>query len=186
MKIFATLLAASLLSISGWGADVAGVRNFHQVNQNVFRGAQPTAQGFESLSKLGIKTVIDLRESGSRSRAEQQVVERDGMRYVSVPLRGMEAPTDAQVSKLLALLADGSKGPVFIHCRRGADRTGTICACYRIANDHWTNEKALGEARSFGMAWYEKAMQHYVLHYHAATNGAASAVGQALSPTGPN
>jgi tyrosine-protein phosphatase SIW14 len=182
MKFFATLLVTGVLSVSGWGADVTGVRNFHQVSDHIFRGAQPTSEGFQSLAKLGVKTVIDLRETGSRSRTEQQIVEHDGMRYVSVPLNGMQAPSDAQVSKLLALLGDSSKGPVFIHCRRGADRTGTILACYRIANDHWTNDKALGEARSFGMAWFEKAMQAYVLHYQAPTNVASAAVGQATSP----
>lgn len=181
MRVLATLLAASVLSISGWGADVAGVHNFHQVNDHIYRGAQPAAQGFQGLSKLGVKTVIDLRETGARSRAEQKLVEAAGMRYVSVPLSGIQAPSDAQVSKLLAILGDTSAGPIFIHCRRGADRTGTVSACYRIAYDHWANEKALSEARSFGMSWFEKAMQHYVLHYQGATNVAsAPSIGNAL------
>ena len=174
MRFLATLLSVTVLSISGWAADVAGVRNFHQVNDHVYRGAQPTPQGFQSLSLLGIKTVIDLRESGGRSRAEQKLVEADGMHYVSIPLNGLVAPPDADVARLLALFENSSAGPVFIHCRRGADRTGTICACYRIAHDGWSNDKALDEARSFGMAWFEKAMQHYVLNYHAGTEVASA------------
>jgi len=146
-------------------ADVAGVPNFHQVNDHVYRGAQPKAEGFQSLSKLGIKTIIDLRESGGRSRTEEGLVTAAGMRYVSIPLSGIKAPTDADIAKLLALMDNSSAGPVFIHCRRGADRTGTVCACYRIVHDHWENQKALSEARSFGMSWMEKAMQSYVLHF---------------------
>lgn len=174
MKFLAIVLGASALSISGWGADVTGIRNFHQVNDHIYRGAQPAAQGFQTLSKLGVKTVIDLRETGSRSRTEQELVEAAGMRYVSVPLSGIQAPSDAQVAKLLAMLDDTSAGPVFIHCRRGADRTGTVCACYRIAHDRWPNEKALGEARSFGMSWFEKAMQYYVLRYSIDAGGASA------------
>src|SRR5580698_5144384 len=82
--------------------NVAGVPNFHQINDHLYRGAQPTDAGFQSLAKLGVKTVIDLREAGSRSVAEQKVVEAAGMRYVTVPLQGMSAPSPADVAKILA------------------------------------------------------------------------------------
>jgi protein tyrosine/serine phosphatase len=182
MRFLATLLSVTVLSIPGWAADVSGVDNFHEINDHVYRGAQPTPRGFQSLSALGIKTVIDLRESGGRSRAEQKLVEADSMHYVNIPLKGRVAPSDADVARLLALFENRSAGPVFIHCRRGADRTGTICACYRIAHDGWSNEKALSEARSFGMAWFEKAMQHYVLTYRAGTSVASA---PAIAPSIP-
>ena len=70
---------------------------------------------------------------------------------------------------------DASAGPVFVHCRRGADRTGTVVACYRIAHDGWDNQKALQEAKGFGMSWTEVAMHHYVMRYQPQVNTAASA-----------
>lgn len=159
-------LAASALffCFPGWAADVAGVPNFHQVNDRIYRGAQPRHDGWSSLSKLGIKTVIDLR---APSEVEQREVEAAGMRYVSVPLSGIGAPPAYKMDKILALLND-SPDPVFVHCRRGADRTGTVIACYRISHDGWDNEKALREAKSYGMAAFELAMQHYVLSFHPA------------------
>ena len=87
------------------------------------------------------------------------------MKYVSVPMNGMETPSNRDVAKVLALLEDASTGPVFVHCLRGADRTGGVIACYRIEHDHWKNEKALAEARSMGMSWFQKAIQHYVSRY---------------------
>jgi len=151
-----------------WAADgpAPGVPNFHQVNQRVYRGAQPTNAGFQSLARLGVKTVIDLRPPREHSTAsEARVVEAAGMHYINVPMGGFSTPLDAEVSKVLALLDAGAEGPVFVHCRRGADRTGTIVACYRIAHDRWENEQALKEAKSLGMRWTELGMKHYVMNF---------------------
>jgi tyrosine-protein phosphatase SIW14 len=142
-----------------------GLPNFRQVNDHVFRGGQPTSEGFAKLSKLGVKTVVDLREPGDRSRTEEKIVKAAGMQYVSVPMHGMETPSDANVSKVLSLLDNPSAGPVFVHCLRGADRTGAVIACYRINHDHWDNQKALAEARSDGMSIFERSIQRYVLRY---------------------
>jgi protein tyrosine/serine phosphatase len=143
-----------------------GVPNFHQVSDRVYRGAQPTDEGFASLSKLGIRTVIDLRELGEHSQAdEKKIVEAGGMRYVSIPMKGMSTPTNDQVSRVIALFEDSSAGPVFVHCKRGADRTGAVIALYRIEHDHWESGRALDEARLLGMSWFQKAIQHYVRNF---------------------
>lgn len=169
-------LAIGIVSFPGFAqTNLAGLPNFHQVNDHVYRGAQPTDQGFQSLAKLGVKTIIDLRETGDHSVSERKVVEATGMRYVTIPFQGMSAPSPADVAKVLALFDDASAGPVFVHCRRGADRTGTVVACYRIAHDRWDNQKALQEAKGFGMSWTEVAMHHYVLRYQPQVNTAASA-----------
>lgn len=174
--VFASsILFTGMLAAQQQQPTCTGVGNFHQVNDSVFRGAQPSSQGFQSLAHLGIKTIVDLRESGGRARNEQKVVEAAGMRYINIPLSGYEAPSEAQVSQLLALLNDKTSGPVFIHCRRGADRTGTILACYRISHDHWENQKALDEAKANGMSWTEVAMKHYVLGYKVNTETIAAA-----------
>lgn len=161
----------------------AGVHNFHQLNDSIYRGAQPSPEGFQSLAKLGVKTVIDLRGGGHRSATEKKEVESAGMHYVNIPLSGHSAPSAEEVTKLLSLLNDKSTGPVFVHCRRGADRTGTIIACYRITHDHWQNEKALAEAKANGMSWTEIAMKHYVLGYKLNTEPATEVVA-AAAPVG--
>jgi uncharacterized protein (TIGR01244 family) len=171
----AAVLVIGIGSIPGFAqTDVAGVTNFHQINEHVYRGAQPTDLGFQSLAKLGVKTVIDLREADDRSAHERNSVEAAGMRYVSIPFRGMSAPSPADVAKVLALFDDASAGPVFVHCRRGADRTGTVVACYRISHDGWNNQQALQEAKQDGMSWTEMAMHNYVLHYQPSVNTAAT------------
>lgn len=158
------VLVSGVLASVVLAADVEGVPNFHQVDDHLYRGAQPTAAGFQNLAKLGIKTVIDLREPGDRSRTEEEAVAAAGMHYIHVPLNGYHAPSSDQIAKLLNMLNEDS-GPIFIHCKRGADRTGTVVACYRIAHQNWPNDKALAEAKQFGMSWTEFSMQDFVRHF---------------------
>jgi protein tyrosine/serine phosphatase len=63
------------------------------------------------------------------------------------------------------MLLRNDSGPIFLHCRRGKDRTGTIVACYRIQHDNWDNRRALEEAGHFGMSSLERAMRSYIEHF---------------------
>jgi tyrosine-protein phosphatase SIW14 len=82
-------------------------------------------------------------------------------------MKGMRAPTQEQISKILGILEDADSWPVFVHCRRGADRTGTVLASYRITHDHWGNRKALDEAETYGISFFERAMRSYISHFQA-------------------
>lgn len=162
-------LAAGLWAFSTHAADLEapGVPNFHEVNQHLFRGGQPSAEGWASLAKLGVKKVVDLRLPGEHSiDRESKAVEAAGMQYVSEPMGRVSAPTTVEILKILAVLDSSSNGPVFVHCRRGADRTGTVIACYRIKHDHWPNPKALHEARSYGMSVLELGMKHFIQNFY--------------------
>ena len=140
------------------------IRNFHRVNEHVFRGAQPSLVGLEELGALGIKQVIDLREPGPATTFEQEQVKKLGIKYINVPFPQLSAPSDDQIRTVLKLLASKDV-PTFIHCRRGKDRTGTVIACYRMQHDGWDPQKALREARLYGMSGFERGMQHYILQF---------------------
>jgi protein tyrosine phosphatase (PTP) superfamily phosphohydrolase (DUF442 family) len=171
--------AALLLSVAGFSpaaVTVQGVGNFMKVNNHVYRGAQPTEQGFQNLAKLGIKTVIDLQQTGDkRATEEAKWVKAAGMQYVSIPMDGMATPKDADIAKALALLEDNTTGPVFVHCHKGADRTGGVIACYRIEHDHWANAKALAEAKDMGTTWIHYKIHNYIKSFHPRTTEEASA-----------
>jgi tyrosine-protein phosphatase SIW14 len=163
-------LAASLTLSSAWASSQSeNLPNFQKVDDHVYRGAQPTNNCFEDLAKRGIKTVVDLRDIGEHSQADEQKAVTDlGMRDVSSPMQGMATPKDKQIATVLALLNDVTSGPVFVHCKRGADRTGTVIALYRIIHDGWDSKRALSEAKSYGMSVFQRAMQHYVTDYKTA------------------
>jgi protein tyrosine/serine phosphatase len=139
----------------------------YRVGDNVYRGQQPTRQDVTNLARSGIRTVLDLRGALDHKGWEQQAVEAAGMRYIRLGMSGFFAPSDRQIDKILAVLKDPANGPIFVHCRRGADRSGLVIACYRISHDHWTNAQAMAEARQQGFSGLEVLMHRYIEHFKA-------------------
>ena len=132
------------------------------MDDHVYRGAQPSEAGFEYLAKLGIKTVVDLRNGKERTSAEEKEVTALGMRFVSVPMTGLTPPTNAEITKILTLLEASPSAPVFVHCKHGADRTGAVIAAYRIDQDHWDNTLALKEAMTHRMSTFQVPRQNFI------------------------
>jgi protein tyrosine phosphatase (PTP) superfamily phosphohydrolase (DUF442 family) len=179
----ATAVFMLTLPLAAWcaGPDVQGIRgipNLHSVNDQIYRGGQPSTEGFRNLAASGFKTIVDLRDEKDRSKQEKRLVHKLGMHYVNIPMQGMHAPKDKSVSKALKVLSDENAGPVFIHCKRGADRTGVVLACYRMEHDNWSKQEAMNEARGYGMSWYQFPLWRYVASYrpHDSGNFAEDAV----------
>jgi protein tyrosine/serine phosphatase len=125
-----------------WAADVnlEGVPNCHKVSDDLYRGAQPDEEGMRQLEKFGIKTIINLRTFHSDDDEIKDVnIGSDLIRMQ--PWR----PEDKDVVRFLKIVTDKSKTPVFVHCQHGADRTGTMCAIYRIAVQGWSKDEAIEE-----------------------------------------
>jgi protein tyrosine/serine phosphatase len=127
-----------------------GLRNFGVVNAQLYRGGQPENAGFAELKKMGVGVVVNLRHEPDEIARERALVEAQGMRYVSIPWRGKQDPNTEQVAQFLELIRDNPDGKVFVHCERGAERTGVMVACYRVSRDRWTVDQALAEMEKFG------------------------------------
>ena len=163
---YCTVLFGVLRLASAAANSTPHVPNFGQVEASVYRGGEPSPDGLQELKNLGIKVIIDLREPGSATNAEQQRARELGLRYTNIPFSAWAAPTPAKVEQVLSALEHANAlEPVFVHCRRGKDRTGTVIACYRIQHDGWDNQRALAEANRFGMSHAERAMRAFVLRF---------------------
>jgi tyrosine-protein phosphatase SIW14 len=128
---------------------IQGVPNAGSVTGTLYRGAQPTANAFAGLQKLGMDIVVDFRGEGGEVSAEKKSVESLGMKFVSMPWNGGSIPTRDEILTFFTLLRDNPDQKVFIHCQYGADRTGVMIALYRIAVDHWTPAQAISEMKDF-------------------------------------
>jgi tyrosine-protein phosphatase SIW14 len=168
-KLSAAACAVALLvSISAAQSEPSykELPNLHKVSDHLYRGAQPLTGYARMLGELGVKTVINLRGADEVSRDEQKEAETAGLRYFSISMPGLSAPSDDQVNKVMAIIDDPANQPVFIHCRRGSDRTGTIAAVYRISHEGWNAERAIAEAKHYGMSWAEFGMKGYISNFY--------------------
>jgi protein tyrosine phosphatase (PTP) superfamily phosphohydrolase (DUF442 family) len=135
---------------------VAGVPNFGQVTPNLYRGAQPSTKGFESLAKMGVNIVVDLR-AGTEGNSEEKDVTKSGMKFVGIPWT-CTSPKDGDFAKFLTVLRDNPDKKVFVHCHVGVDRTGMMIAAYRMSEQGWTADEALREMRAFGFSSFHQFM----------------------------
>jgi hypothetical protein len=125
-----------------------GVENVARVAPGIYRGSAPTEAGLDALRGLGIRTVINLRHYHGGREAEG--CRRRGMSYVRLMLESSDAPSDEDVRRFLAIVTDPAQQPVYFHCWRGKDRTGAMCAAYRMAVEDWPLEHAVAEMEGFG------------------------------------
>lgn len=156
--VLAALLSGCASSIPQGAWAPRGLPNFAQVDSRLYRGAQPSPAGVEELRQMRIVSLIDLRqpdEDPTVRQEERNAARAAGLHYYSVPMTGHRAPTCEEIRRVLDLIEDPQNQPVFIHCRRGADRTGAMVAIYRLTHHGWTAEQAIQEAMDQGMKWNE-------------------------------
>jgi tyrosine-protein phosphatase SIW14 len=129
--------------------ELAGVENLHRITPTLYRGAQPTEEGFRNLAAMGIKTVVNLRADHD---------DADELR--DTELVRVDIPTDAwrlrprDVAAFLKVVTDPARQPVFFHCRQGADRAGAMAAAYRIVVQGWTPDAAIEEMTRGGFGFH--------------------------------
>jgi protein tyrosine/serine phosphatase len=145
-----------------------GVPNAGRISDVLLRGAQPTEKGFAELKSSGVTMIVNLRQQGQQVDWERKEAESLGLYFLNIPVSGWSAPSDAQVAQFLKLFHDPAGQRVFVHCYYGDDRTGTMVATYRIAQQHWTAEQAVQEMHSFGFHYYlYPNMESYVRKFPA-------------------
>jgi len=124
-----------------------GVPNLHRVTDQIYRGAQPTREGFRNLEAMGIKTVINLRSF------HHDDTERTSLAYVRVRMEAWD-PEMGEIIRVMRILSDESGAPYFVHCQHGADRTGMAMAVYRMAVQGWRRDEAIREMTDGGYGFH--------------------------------
>jgi hypothetical protein len=125
---FGLLLAVCLAGCASAPAP-HGVPNFAVVDYNIYRGGQPTAQGWEYLKTLGVTNVVKLNDESEGSDAYACLV---GMTINRFPISLSDQLFYLKHREMVWGAVDAITPHTFIHCQHGQDRTGLVVACYRI------------------------------------------------------
>src|SRR5512143_2370548 len=92
---------------------VQGLPNLYKVCDNLYRGAEPTTEGLQELKKLGVHTVIDLRESNGNQVKMAEL----GLTYEHIPMTAFHVQDD-NVVQFLRIVGTPDHAPIFVHCKR--------------------------------------------------------------------
>jgi len=130
---------------------IHGVESFAKVSPALWRGAQPTEEGFRNLERAGAKTVINLRHD-SDDYEDFSMLGETHLKYLHIPMRAWY-PDQAQLVILMKVLErtlkDPDSSPVFVHCEEGKDRTGYSIATYRMVFEGWNSNDSILEMYDF-------------------------------------
>ena len=129
-------------------------RNFHVIDKNVLRSAQPMKEDFVWLKNQGVTDVFNFRTLyvPAVDFDEKQVVESLGMKYHQIPsitAKPEISNVKTFLSKIENIKANGGKA--LIHCKSGVDRTGMYSFIYKMKNNIGTMDKNIAEWKAFGM-----------------------------------
>ena len=125
------------------------IPNFCAVDeaQRIFRGGQPGDMDWLLLKGLGVEQVIKLNED---SEGSDEGALNVGMQLYKVQIPLVEQliikPTFDYLNDAVGFIGPGT----FIHCEHGQDRTGLVCALYRLWICKWPKAQAEEEMLRIG------------------------------------
>ena len=157
IKKLLVLLTATLFVLnlwaqrnSSWAVPVESkyISNFYKIDEDIYRCAQPDAKAFAELETIGIKEVLNLRNFHS----DKGLAKNTKLALHRVKMTAGKSDWEKLVNALRII--NSRKGPIVIHCWHGSDRTGIVCALYRIIFQDWTKEAAIDELRNGGYGYH--------------------------------
>jgi len=157
------------------------IKNFGQMDERFYRGAQPNEEDYKDLAALGIKTIVDLRDDPTSY--EKRDVEARGMRYVNIPMSDSSYPKEDQILTFLKVVNDPATGKFFVHCAGGRHRTGVVGAVYRFTVNHWSYDQAYAEMKAYDFytRFGHGDLKTYVEDYSKRTPTSAASTAAAIA-----
>ena len=135
-----------------WGSKIntTTLKNLHKVNDSIYRSEQPNSNEFLQLEKMGIKSVLNLRND----KSDTSLLQLTNLNYNQIKIVTVNF-SDSEIIEALKIIKNAPK-PLLIHCKHGADRTGVVTAMYRIIFEDWATKKAIDELKNGGFGFHKK------------------------------
>jgi len=127
-----------------------GVPNLHKVTDDLYRSAQPSTVGMKNLKEFGIETIVNLRSF----HWDRDEIGDTGLAYEHIYMKAWH-PEEKEIVRFLQIVTNSRRTPVLVHCQHGADRTGTMCAVYRLFIQSWSMDEAIREMKDGSFGFHE-------------------------------
>lgn len=155
---------------------------FFKVDDKLYRGGQPNEEGIKELAKNGIKLIINLRDPFEQSiesfttAQEQELAEKSGIKFLNIPATCALFTTphvnisQEKIDQFLKSI-EQSKGPVFVHCKVGQDRTGLTVASYLMRKYNYSFEQAYKYMKTYSHDYILlPELKNYLRDFNAIAN----------------
>ncbi len=161
------------------------------IDEGIYRGPRPiTPSDWNELKDRGVRTILNLEYGWYeawrnikygllkvlRQNLESFNVDMNdetercidhGIIPISMRLSDFNLETKHEVLSCLTVMKNRAYHPIYVHCLHGVDRTGIVCAAYRIEIQNWSVDKAIEEMKQLGFhddlysSWIESFEEHY-------------------------
>jgi protein tyrosine phosphatase (PTP) superfamily phosphohydrolase (DUF442 family) len=122
-------------------------------------GGQPSAEHLRAIQEAGYRVVISLRtESEPGDEGEQALVERLGMKFVSIPMAGAAGLTEENARALRKSLDERDALPAVVHCSVG-QRAAALLGLEAFVVDRASPTAAIDLAKGLGLSKLEPALR---------------------------
>jgi hypothetical protein len=99
---------------------------------------------------MGIRTVVSLEDNPEVVAEEEKVCRSLNINFVNVPLSELFPPSPGELKQAVSVIRQNRNHGVYIHCRRGIDRTGYVIASFRMLVEKYAFETAYKECCDHG------------------------------------
>ena len=143
-----------------WAQPIEVQYNLFQMSPTLYRSALPDDGAVPLLKNLKVATVINFLPE-----ADSNWLSTPGIHQVQLTYRTNHVDDSDVLKTLRAIQEAEASGPVLMHCKHGADRTGLMAAMYRLVVQGWSKEDALNEMTQggFGESGHFRDSVRYVM-----------------------
>lgn len=132
--------------------------NFRVVDtaSKIFRGGQPASLSeWEFIYGLGVRQVVKLNlESEAQDSPWLCLAGNTSLYYCPIDA-WQQIVTEPELGCVLGALEELNQ-PTYVHCEHGVNRTGLVCALYRVRYCGWSGKQAVNEWHGYGAVALEQ------------------------------
>ena len=121
-----------------------------KVAEGLYRGPRPDFLEVRNTA-LGINVIISLEEGPNTVlQQEKDYTESHGMVFINLPMSESDPPKPEYLRYIASMIESNRSNVVYVHCRRGIDRTGYAVAAWQVLYADWDTKRAYKEILNHG------------------------------------